>query len=116
MKKIILSAISILFLGVTLAFADGETIASSPVKSAKIEGKVLDLSTGEALTGVAVSIKGTDRVAYTDFDGNYTFEGLKPGTYNLVASYISYKNSLIENVELTPELDKEVNIQLQEAR
>ena len=100
----------------TLVFADGETGTGSPSKSAKIEGKVLDLLTGETLTGVAVTIKGTNLVSYTDFDGNYSFENLKPGTYILVASYISYKNSLIENVELVPDLNKEITIQLQAAR
>lgn len=105
-----------LFLGMSVAFADGETTTVPPVKSAKIEGKVLDLLTGETLTGVAVMIKGTDLVSYTDFDGHYSFGSLKPGTYHLVASYISYNNSLIENVELDPELTREIIIQLQASK
>jgi hypothetical protein len=113
MKKILTFAISLLFLGLTVALAEGEPTGSSPVKSSKIEGKVLDMVTGEALAGVAVSIKDADLVAYTDFDGNYTFENLKPGIYNLVASFISYKNSLIENVEINPDQPREIIIQLQ---
>jgi hypothetical protein len=28
---------------------------------------------------------------YTDFDGNFTFNNVKPGEYKVVANYISYK-------------------------
>jgi hypothetical protein len=116
MRQITAFALFFLFLGLSTAFADGVTTEATPVKTAKIEGKVLDLLTGETLTGVAVTIKGTDLVAYTDFDGNYSFGNLKPGTYHLVASYISYNNSLIENVELIPELTREIIIQLQASK
>ena len=116
MKKITAFALFFLFLGMSMAFADGETTTAPSVKSAKLEGKVLDLLTGETLAGVAVTIKGIGLVTYTDFDGNYSFENLKPGTYHLVASYISYNNSLVENVELDPELTREIIIQLQASK
>lgn len=83
------------------------------MKLSKIEGKVLDLNTGEALAGVAISINESEQVVYTDIDGNYSIENLAPGTYELVASFISYKNSLIEDVELDADKYKEIIIHLQ---
>jgi len=43
------------------------------------------------LVGVEVKIEGTDMKTYTDFDGNFSFNNLKPGEYKVVTSYISYQ-------------------------
>jgi uncharacterized protein YvpB len=59
----------------------------------KVSGKVIDQVTGEVLTGVSVQVEGTNHKTYSDFDGNFTFEGLKPGEYNITASYISYEKT-----------------------
>ena len=114
MKKTILSILLIAFAG--FAFADNEginenkTTTESP-KTISITGNVVDMNTGEVLTGVEISIDGYDRKTYSDFDGNFTFADLKPGEYNIVASFISYKKSLIEKYKTNAE--KEVNIKLQ---
>ncbi len=76
-----------------------ETTAEKAVLS--ISGEITDQATQEALVGVKVTLEGTDKVAYTDFDGKYSFESLAPGTYNLTASYISYQKSSVKNVELS---------------
>jgi hypothetical protein len=88
----------------TFASNDG---APAPEARSTVSGKVVDLVSGETLAGVAVSIEGTDTKVYTDLDGNFTIQDVKPGTYNLVLSMISYKNSLVENIELLPN-EKEV--------
>ena len=75
---------------------------------------MVDLTSGESLAGVEIRIEGTDHKAYTDFDGNFEFTGIKPGKYNIIASYISYKGSLIENFSADQE-NHEVNIKLEEA-
>lgn len=64
-----------------------------------VTGKVVDFISGEALTGVEISIEGTDQKVYSDFDGNFKFDNLDKGEYNMVASFISYENSLIENLD-----------------
>ncbi len=56
-----------------------------------ISGNVADKKSGEALVGVEVKIEGTDMKTYTDFDGNFSFNNLKPGEYKVVTSYISYQ-------------------------
>ncbi|MEN6452986.1 MAG: carboxypeptidase-like regulatory domain-containing protein, partial [Prolixibacteraceae bacterium] len=58
--------------------------------------------------------KGTGKVAYTDFDGKYSFENVKPGTYALTASYISYEESTVENLKLSKNTNQ-VNIRLKDA-
>jgi hypothetical protein len=106
MKRIplFLSIIAIGFVLSTFASNDG---VPAPEAHSTVTGKVVDLVSGETLAGVAVSIEGTDTKVYTDLDGNFTIQDVKPGTYNLVLSMISYKNSLVENIELLPN-EKEV--------
>ena len=62
-----------------------------------LKGKVTDSNTGETLVGVQVKLAETDLKTYTDFDGNFEFEDVKPGEYSITASYISYKENKIEN-------------------
>jgi hypothetical protein len=95
----------------SLAFAEGD-LTNTPVATATVSGTVLDITSGEALTGVAVSVEGTDLKVYTDLDGNFTIKGIEPGTYNLILSMISYKNSLIENVKLQANENEAMDIKL----
>lgn len=95
----------------SLAFADGNT-TNPPVTTSCVIGSVVDNTSGETLAGVTVTIEGTDQKVYTDLDGNFTIKDLKPGTYNLIVSMISYKNSLVENVKLLPDKNEEMKIKL----
>lgn len=61
-----------------------------------LTGSIADETSEESLVGVEVKIEGTDMKTYTDFDGNFSFEGMKPGDYKLVTSYISYKKTTKE--------------------
>ena len=65
-----------------------------------INGTVVDQITGEALTGVKVTIEGTNQVVYTDFDGNFSFKSLTPGEYNINVDYISYKANKLQKVNI----------------
>jgi predicted nicotinamide N-methyase len=120
MKKIFLTIF--VFAIATLTFANhtgdnSETPKNpeAPVQTVKLTGKVLDVTSGEALAGVEVSIEGSDFKTYTDFDGNYTIENVKQGTYNIIASFISYKKSLVENYT-TSDKENEVDIKLEESK
>lgn len=113
MKKIFkiatLTACSLLLS--TLTFAEGNT-TNPPVTNSTVAGTVIDNNSGESLAGVAVSIEGTDTKVYTDLDGNFTISDIKPGKYNLILSMISYKNSLVENVDLLPNENEKLEIKL----
>lgn len=79
-----------------------------------IKGTVWDKKLNEALVGVNVYIQGSSTGSATDLNGNYTINNVKPGTYNLVASYISYKTQIIEKVIVKPQQTTIVNITLEE--
>ena len=108
---------------VVFAFADNngnsanktksnETVSANAVVS--ISGKVIDFTSGEALAGVEVAIEGSTKKVHTDFDGNFKIDNVKPGSYNLIASYISYKKSFIEKLDVEKP-NQELNIKLQSA-
>jgi hypothetical protein len=89
------------------------TVTSIPA-TVSISGKVIDLTSGEALAGVEVSIEGSTTKVHTDFDGNFKIENLQPGAYNLIASYISYNKSFVEKLEVAKS-NQPLNIKLQSA-
>ena len=121
MKKSLLTlsfiaAVAIAFAGNTGNFENKnkstETTSANAVVS--ISGKVIDFTSGEALAGVEVAIEGSSQKVHTDFDGNFKIDNVKPGSYNLIASYISYKKSFIEKLDIEKS-NKELNIKLQSA-
>ncbi len=117
MKKVVLSIVFFAFAGFLMADNEGEKAAenpAAPVEMVTLSGSVVDFSSGEALTGVEVKIEGTELTTYTDFDGHFEIT-VKPGTYNLIASYISYKNSLVENYKVEQQKDN-LDIKLQEEK
>ena len=86
--------------------------AAKATSGITLSGKIIDFSTGEALTGVSVKIKGSPVSTYSDLDGKFSFKNLKPGEYDIIASFISYKKSLVENYKA--ESDSNIEIKLQE--
>jgi TonB-dependent receptor len=62
-----------------------------------IRGTVTDAANGEALFGVNVVIAGTSIGAVTDFDGKFQIN-TEPGTYNIQASFVTYRTVTIEGV------------------
>lgn len=72
-----------------------------------IRGTVADGVNGDLLIGANVLIQGTSKGAMADLDGNYSLEGLAPGTYTVVASFISYNKLVEENIVVK---DGEVSI------
>ncbi|WP_372767210.1 SusC/RagA family TonB-linked outer membrane protein [Lutibacter sp.] len=81
-----------------------------------VKGKVTEATGSTALPGVGVIIKGTTIGTATDFDGNYTFENVKPEDV-LVFSYVGFNSqsitvgnnttinvALVDNTELLDEV------------
>ncbi|MCU4165326.1 beta-sandwich domain-containing protein [Carboxylicivirga caseinilyticus] len=93
MKTQIILLVGLLFIGVN-SFANNKDnkkdadASTSAITS--LSGIITDEATGENLAGVKVILEGTDQVAYTDFDGIFTFDNVKKGTYTLKSDYISY--------------------------
>lgn len=106
MKKILMLSLFCALMGtsaVAITLAENEKSPvqpETPATTVVFTGKVVDLSTGESLVGAEVTIEGTNIKGFTDLDGNFRIENLKPGNYNIVCSLISYKKSLLENIRL----------------
>ncbi len=64
-----------------------------------LRGRVIDAETGEAWIGVTVVAPAVNAGSITDFDGNYSLS-LRPGTCNILISYVSYETQNHENVEI----------------
>ncbi len=118
MKKIISFAVLVLLVGSVIAGTEGKQKGDSDspktteVTTISVLGQVTDIQSGEVLAGVEVMIEGTDMKAFTDFDGNFKIDNVKPGNYNLVASLISYKKSLLEEYTLSND-NKPIEIKLE---
>jgi hypothetical protein len=118
MKKLI----AILTMAVFLAGLNFQAMAAGDDEKDKNEdnttmttslnGQVVDINTGEALTGVKLKIKGEDVSAYTGFDGSFKLQGLKPGKYSVETSFISYKDK-VENIALELNDKNKVTIQME---
>ena len=63
-------------------------------------GTVTDAKFKEALIGATVTIEGASVGAIADVDGNFRIENVKPGVYNVVASYVSYNSQTIKEVKV----------------
>lgn len=73
----------------------------------RVEGYVTDASTGEALYGVSIGVKGTSLGTMTDENGHYLLSNL-PSSAVLTVSYIGYTSQELEitneklDVQLSP--------------
>ncbi|MBK5277717.1 MAG: TonB-dependent receptor [Bacteroidia bacterium] len=63
-----------------------------------IAGRVVDHKTMEGVIGASVVIQGTTVGAATDLDGNFLISNVKPGTYVMEVSSITYKTQTIPDV------------------
>ena len=62
-----------------------------------IVGKITDKEyNNEPLAFANVLLKGTSKGGSSDFDGLYSFEGLGPGTWTVVFSFVGYVTQEIE--------------------
>ncbi len=80
----------------------------------KLTGTVTDAQSGQALPGVNILVEGSSVGTATDFDGDFTIIGVRPGSYTLVASFIGYATQRIEEVRVSMDLTTTINIELGE--
>ncbi|GAB4182467.1 MAG: hypothetical protein Kow00108_19360 [Calditrichia bacterium] len=81
----------------------------------KIAGIVTDAKTGEPLVGVNVIAKGTFFGAATDIDGYFDIVGMKPGTYEIVFTYIGYQTVTFKDVLVKSGLTTRLDVKMQTA-
>lgn len=96
MKKLLV--VFVLALSITGARASEPEVEPAAAATVHIGGKVCDVVTGEALVGVSLKLKGSDKKTYTDLNGNFRIEGVAPGTYDIDVDYVSYKNITLKQL------------------
>jgi hypothetical protein len=79
-----------------------------------ISGTILDKNSQETLIGATLSVEGTELGTSTDIDGSYRVEGIPVGSYNIVATYVGYKNFTKFNIVITSGNDNIINFQMEE--
>ncbi len=80
-----------------------------------IEGTITDIKTKESIVGASVYIQGTTIGASTDFEGKYLIKNIKPGTYNIIISFISYKSDTVLKVKVYNEKGTKLDHAITEA-
>lgn len=100
MLKRLKSVSMLLFLG-TMFSGTITTVTASEASSATItqqtgtcKGLVKDAA-GEAIIGASVVVKGTTNGTITDFDGNFSLDGVKKGDV-IVISYVGYQSQEVK--------------------
>ncbi len=107
MKKVTLKIITSVFFNLMF-------IMQLYSQAGTIAGTVKDKSKPESLIGATVIIEGTSVGTTTDINGNFTIYNVRPGTYNLKVSYISYAAAAIENVIVTAGKTTNISAELEE--
>jgi outer membrane receptor protein involved in Fe transport len=79
-----------------------------------IKGKVTDAATKEPMVGATVQLKGTGKSRFVQLDGNYTFKDVKPGSYVLEFSFVSYKTKDV-NITVTAGKTTIANVAMEES-
>ena len=94
MLKRLQSVSMVLFLGtlfsgtISTATASGANSFATTQQAGICKGLVKD-ATGESVIGASVVVKGTTNGTITDFDGNFSLDGIKKGDV-IVISYVGY--------------------------
>ena len=76
------------------------TVSAHAQETGTLEGQVTDAATGEELIGVNITIQGTNFGAATDLNGNYEIRNIRPGTYNVQATYIGFDRMLFTGIRI----------------
>ena len=78
----------------------------------KISGVISDKDSGMPLPGVNVLVEGTYLGSSSDLDGYYVILNVPVGKHNVVASFVGYQETSIQDVTVSVDLTSEVNFQL----
>ncbi len=78
-----------------------ESSPHPPEATGSIAGVVVDAKEGEPLPGANVSIEGTATGTSTDLNGRYRIDGLDPGTYDVLISFVGFQQKTVTGIEVT---------------
>ena len=81
----------------------------------KIDGRAIDVSSGEAMMGVNIIVQGTDMGAATDEEGYYSILNITPGTYTMRATMIGYKTLIKKEVQVMIDLTTRIDFEMEQS-
>ncbi len=70
-------------------------------QDASLQGRVIDKVTNVPLPFANIVISGTNYGTTSDSEGNFLFEGIKPGFVKLQVSFVGYKPALSADIQVT---------------
>lgn len=79
-----------------------------------IGGRILDVKTQEPIIGANVFVQGTTVGAATDIEGNFLISNVKPGSYTIVVSFVTYKVETISDVVVESGKRTSLQVELRE--
>ena len=74
-----------------------------------IHGKITDESTNEPVVGATIFIPKLDLGTITDFEGNFTFQDISSGRYDLVISSLGYASKTL-NITISTEESLQISL------
>lgn len=100
-----------------ICFAVGFSLTLEPVAFAgttgKLSGRVVDAQNRSPLPGANVIVEGTTLGAAADENGYYTILLVPPGSYNVVAKIIGYKDVRVTGAVVRVDLTSKVDFRLE---
>ena len=83
-------------------------------QTGEIQGKVTNLETGETIPFATVSLDMSGNLvgAATDFDGIYTLNSIRPGTYTITVSSVGLQTKQIDGVQVNADKTTFLNVEL----
>lgn len=75
-----------------------------------IVGYIEDRRTNEGILGASIYINSNQQGVASDVNGNFEIDSLKPGIYNLTASYFGMEDSVIKGVEIIENRQTEIKL------
>lgn len=112
-KKIFLSTIFIMAIGLIGIQADAQDLGQDRQDGKSVKGEVKDAESDEGLSNIEVTIDELGESAMTDEEGNFTIEDVEPGSYTVNVQAEGYEEHS-ETVEVSEEGEAEVEITLRQ--
>lgn len=114
-QKLLLLAVS--FLGITAARAGGPGTGTPGADGKKedVNGVVIHSETRKPLKDVSVTailVSKKEKVVFTQDDGEYSFDELKPGTYKFIFEKAGFKRITREKVVIKTDEAFQLNIEM----
>ncbi|MEO7311128.1 MAG: TonB-dependent receptor [Chitinophagaceae bacterium] len=78
-----------------------------------ITGAVVDIRSGEPLTGAVVKLNNTSRTTMVNLDGSFIFKNVSPGKYTLTVTYEGYKKVEGASIEVSARPTNKIDLKLE---